>query len=130
VRNNILIAGGGTTAYGVYEENVGGASAEPSVFENNVLSGGGIAWREWVIGSSAQALHTTMANADANWQGAGTVQNNLDANCALDGTYHLTTGSPCIDQGVATEAPATDIDGDDRPLAAGGVGDLGADEHQ
>jgi hypothetical protein len=42
----------------------------------------------------------------------------------LDGTYHLTAGSPARDAGAAVDV-STDIDGDPRPL--GGY-DIGADE--
>ncbi len=36
-----------------------------------------------------------------------------------DGDYHLQDGSPAIDQGTSTGAPATDLDGDARPQGAG-----------
>jgi parallel beta-helix repeat protein len=40
--------------------------------------------------------------------------------------YHLQPGSPLVDQGTIDGAPATDFDGDPRPLG-GGI-DIGADE--
>lgn len=40
-------------------------------------------------------------------------------------TYRLRADSPCIDRGTGTDAPATDIDGDERPRDAV---DIGADE--
>ncbi|MEW6020091.1 MAG: right-handed parallel beta-helix repeat-containing protein, partial [Pseudomonadota bacterium] len=43
------------------------------------------------------------------------------------GDYHLQSGSPAIDRGTATGAPALDIDFDLRPQAAGF--DMGADEY-
>jgi hypothetical protein len=43
-----------------------------------------------------------------------------------DGDYHLKEGAPAVDAGTATNAPATDFEGDARP-AGDGV-DLGADE--
>ncbi len=42
------------------------------------------------------------------------------------GDFHLQSGSPAIDTGVATGAPATDIDGNSRPQGAGF--DIGAYE--
>ena len=41
--------------------------------------------------------------------------------------YHLQSGSPCLDKGTSTDAPARDRDGDTRPAGAGV--DMGADEH-
>jgi hypothetical protein len=39
---------------------------------------------------------------------------------------HLQSGSPCIDAGTCTGAPAVDVDGDPRPTGSGC--DIGADE--
>jgi len=50
---------------------------------------------------------------------------NLTGDPLVNAGGHLTTGSPCINAGTATEAPATDLDGAPRP---NGVPDIGADE--
>jgi parallel beta-helix repeat protein len=42
--------------------------------------------------------------------------------------YHLRPGSPAIDQGTASNAPSTDLDGNPRPSGAGF--DIGAYEYQ
>jgi hypothetical protein len=44
----------------------------------------------------------------------------------MDATWHLQAGSPCIDAGTATEAPAQDMDNQPRPQGA--AVDVGADE--
>jgi photosystem II stability/assembly factor-like uncharacterized protein len=45
----------------------------------------------------------------------------------VDGDYHLALGSPCVDVGTATGAPANDIDDNLRPLGNGF--DMGSDEY-
>ena len=51
---------------------------------------------------------------------------NINADPLLLGDFHLRAGSPCIDAGTCTGAPATDFEGDPRPTGAGC--DMGADE--
>lgn len=36
-----------------------------------------------------------------------------------DGNYHLKAGSPAIDAGTSTDAPATDLEGTNRPVGSG-----------
>ncbi len=72
--------------------------------------------------------------------GLCTDQTGLNGNISADplfadpagGDYHLTTGSPAVDAGQNAGAPATDIDGEARPVDGNGDGvpvvDLGADE--
>ena len=55
-------------------------------------------------------------------------QGNLSGDPLLDATFHLGAGSPCIDKGVVTEAPARDIVGLARPH--GVAMDIGPDEAQ
>jgi len=72
----------------------------------------------------------------SNVQGHGDDAGILDADPLLDGDYHLTAGSPCID--TATEntdvdfpdepSPTLDFDGEPRP--SGGGYDIGHDELQ
>ena len=58
--------------------------------------------------------------------------NDLGGNISADPLFvsrrdeHLTAGSPAVDAGTCTGAPATDFEGDPRP--SGGACDIGADE--
>ena len=54
--------------------------------------------------------------------------NNFSADPKLDASWRLTdlTNNACVDAGTASEAPATDLDGESRPQG-GGI-DVGADE--
>ncbi len=59
-------------------------------------------------------------------QKLGPVSGNISADPSQDSSYHLQTGSPCIDSGTATDAPASDFEGDARPAGQGY--DIGPDE--
>jgi len=124
LRNNIIVgAGTGTstgTDYGFYEEDLSpGRQCRPVLIENNVFSDVDHVARFF---GAPEVLFTSVADADAEpWATA-----NLSADPLLDATHHLSAGSPCIDQGTATDAPSFDRDGDVRPAGAGF--DIGADE--
>ena len=51
----------------------------------------------------------------------------VDPQFASTADLRLSLSSPCIDQGTASGAPATDIDGDARPI--NGMMDMGSDEY-
>jgi hypothetical protein len=120
VRNNIFHPGACTTRYDVEEASAG---ADPRLLQNNDFffqAAGDVLYRDEATTnlttvSGVNALTATMASA------------NISVNPAWNATFHLMVGSPCIDVGVATGAPATDIDGDARPNGAGF--DIGADEY-
>jgi hypothetical protein len=81
-------------------------------------------------------------NADSGpvYGGACTDQTGQNGNISADplfvdpaaGNYHLQQRSPAVDAGLDAGAPATDFDGDPRPLDGNGDGiltvDIGADE--
>jgi hypothetical protein len=58
------------------------------------------------------------------WTGGGTGNINADPRFIGGGNYHLQVGSPCIDKGTSTGAPAADIEGNPRDA----LPDMGAYE--
>jgi predicted outer membrane repeat protein len=76
----------------------------------------------------------TVSYSDVDQAGYAGTNGNISQDPGLDGNYHLTAGSPCIDAGdnTASLLPATDIDGEARKLDGDGNGsavvDMGADE--
>jgi hypothetical protein len=76
----------------------------------------------------------TYSDVQGGYTGTGNINidplfvNPVDAALAptTDGDYHIQWGSPVIDQGTSSGAPADDIDGDSRP--AGDGFDMGSDE--
>jgi hypothetical protein len=129
IRNNILDAGRAKNRFAFYEQENSGNTARtcvPELYDNNdlyfttLINATDNAHRQWT-GAVAQFLATV---TDVNNQAYA--DNNFTAACALDSTFHLAAGSACANAGVATEAPAQDFEGDDRPI--GSDIDVGADE--
>jgi hypothetical protein len=131
IANNILQGGTGLARYGFYEDDQAGArTCAPITYENNDIFFPTMAspptdnaHRQWTSGGVAVPLATV---AEVNLLTYAQYNFTDDPGFTADGTYHLDTGSPCIDQGTPTDAPPTDMDGDARPQG-GGV-DVGADE--
>ncbi|WP_167320865.1 right-handed parallel beta-helix repeat-containing protein [Desulfosudis oleivorans] len=100
-------------------------SAGAQVFLYNAQSG--VVFKNAIIGTGFYKANCTPAVTYCNIDGGYTGEGNIDADPMLTADFHLQEGSPCIDAGTSTGAPATDIDGDTRP-AGSGI-DIGADEH-
>ena len=83
------------------------------------------------IGTNWSAVKSNDRNSIQIWSAvADTVSSAAPLPVAIMPTYHLKPDSPCIDMGRAEDAPATDFDGDARPLQGGDTlaVDIGADE--
>lgn len=115
--NNIFVARGSDSICYVQEDGVIGQSD----YNDFHLTDGA------VLATVNYVPYATLAD----WQGYnGSDSQSLDADpLFLDaeaGDYHLWDGSPCIDAGTNADAPAVDIDGDDRPFNL--QADIGLDE--
>jgi hypothetical protein len=129
VRNNILLGGNANRRHGVFEADVtGNRTNKPEALENNLFwfaattaTTTDVLWHQW-DGSTGTDL-TTLTQVNMATQPTATA--NLNADPMVDATWHLLAGSPCIDAGTATEAPATDMDG---ALRSNGPPDIGPDE--
>ncbi|MBI2388712.1 MAG: hypothetical protein HYV09_03760 [Deltaproteobacteria bacterium] len=122
-RNNVILAGVCSTAYGVLELN---ASADPRIFENNDLFGF----------TSAVVLYRN--ENTTNLPGIGAVNALTDMTVAANvssnplffssSNFHIQAGSPCRNAGTASGAPTYDYDADGRPLES--AHDIGFDEYR
>lgn len=118
IRNDILMGGINQKRYGIYEEQIANKTNKPQALEYNDIFFSALVnrqdayWHQW-DGTVASDVITILAP-------------NLNVDPMLDATWHLQSGSGCIDKGTATEAPAKDRDGDNRPK--NNVVDMGADE--
>lgn len=89
-------------------------TTQNSVFYNNIPNNYEIEDGEPVVVSLGGNLSGDASMSDALTQTND--QNQTDPLFVDPGNldYHLQAGSPCIDKGVATDAPATDLDGNPR----------------
>ena len=120
VRNNVVIGGEGLTRFGVFERDQGGKTCHPDDFDNNDLSDVDVLYRHWDGGSTS--LLATIGEVNA----LSFASNNIDDDPELDGSFHLSNASACIDAGTDFEAPDLDLDNQPRPQGQGV--DIGADE--
>ena len=130
IRNNILAGGKNSIRVGILEADASNnRTNRPEAVENNLFwfapsstTTLDVMWRQW-SGTASNNI-TTIANV--NMATTPVATNNLNANPLADATGHIAAGSPCIDTGIATEMPQTDMDGAARP--SGAANDIGADE--
>jgi hypothetical protein len=129
VRNNILDGGINQNRYGVREDPAAGRTMRPELLENNLF---------WFAAATARIdtmyreISATGTPTDyktitaINMLTRPPSAANVTGDPLLDASWHLMTGSPCIDTGTATEAPPTDFEGEARP--GGAAVDIGHDE--
>jgi hypothetical protein len=118
IRNNVLQGGQNQNRYGIYEDQVPNKTNKPEALEANdfffpALQGRTDSFHHVWNGMAAMDLMSPPAS-------------NIGGDPQLDPTWHIAKTSPCVDKGVATEAPKNDRDGDPRPN--GPAIDIGADE--
>ncbi len=100
-------------------------SYESLTIVNSILWGDTAAANNEISPSPNGTVDITYSDIDGGWTATGNI--NADPLFSASGNYRLGAGSPCIDAGTATGAPADDIDGDTRPQGSGI--DMGADEY-
>lgn len=125
IRNNILAGGISSSRFGVYEDSLLGKTCHPEALDNNDFfldpaDPNEYFYRSW-DGTTPQKLGT-MTAVNMLFGAA----NNFAGDPQVDASFHLASGSVCVDKGTAAEAPAKDMDGEDRPKDGGY--DVGPDE--
>jgi len=117
ITNNTIT---GNTWYGI--RNV---SSSPTITNNIVFSNGVFGIYDYGTGSPLCTYNNFWGNG-TDYVNVTPGIGSISQDPQLDGTYHLTSSSPCIDAG--TDAGVyTDMDGDSRPQGSGF--DIGADEY-
>jgi Putative metal-binding motif len=104
------------------------ANADPSVFENNALASGYLdeGGNYPVYASVGSGPDTRLSAAQVNALTDMTSSGNIDGACYATGSNTLAAGSPCIDAGTPSGAPALDYAGQPRDS----MPDIGSDEYQ
>jgi Putative metal-binding motif len=129
IANNVLVGGVASQRYGVYENQVATRAAHPELLQNNdffiVSATSSDAYYQHWNGSGTLTKVTTIAGVNGLSLG-GPVGGNIEGDPTVDATFHLQTGSICVDAGIATDMPTLDFEGDARPNGA--QNDVGPDE--
>jgi hypothetical protein len=128
--NNIVSGGNNADRYGIREDAPSGRTIHPVFVNNNFFTFSSVFGRDDTvyreIGSSGIPFDYNSVFLFEETSGLPAVKNN-EGDPLLDSSWHISDESPCIDGGSATDAPATDFEGDARPA---GVGvDVGHDEN-
>ncbi len=111
-------------------------AARALTLTNSILEGFGVGV-DYSVSTSNQLAATfndffgNVTNLTVNNLATALGPSNLLVDPLLDGSFHLSPGSPVIDAGTRTNAPARDIDTEPRPMAVLSTRyrmDIGADE--
>lgn len=129
VRNNILDGGLNLNRYGVREDPSQARTTRVELLEANDIWFSALPNRSDTLYRQVTVVGTPIDIKQLevlDQMSTPPASKNLNADPQLSASWHLAATSPCVNAGVATEAPSTDFDGDNRPAA--GLFDIGADE--
>lgn len=131
IGNNILSGGANADRFGIREDAPAGRTIHPAFVNNNLftftfaIGRDDTIYRE--IGSSGFPIDYNAVFLFEGNSGIPAAKND-EGDPLLDASWHIGEGSPCIDGGTTTDAPAMDFEGDGRPHGKGV--DVGHDERQ
>jgi hypothetical protein len=130
VRNNILDGGINMNRYGVREDPAANKTTRVEVLQANDF------WFAAMLPNRSDALYRQIGAGGTpidtksvfllNQNTTPPTSQNINDDPLIDPTWHLVQQSPCVNAGVATEAPALDFEEESRPSS--GVVDIGHDE--
>jgi hypothetical protein len=121
VVNNIVTEAAGNQARAVdirYQSYTGTLTLDHNLYFDQDVTGLRFIDRN-VLGDAASE------SSPGQWQAAGYDQNSANADPKLDSQYHLSAGSPAINNGIPVAGLQYDYDGN---LRSDGLPDMGADE--
>lgn len=99
-----------------------------SEFKNSIMWGNNAPTGKELYLTTGSATTVAYTDVQGGWSGTGNINLNPLFIDPINGDFHLSSGSPCINSGTATGAPSDDIEGNPRPYGLGF--DMGAYEWQ
>ena len=129
IGNNILAGGNNSDRFGIREDAPASRTIHPEFVNNNLFTFSAAIGRDDTIYREMSSGIPFDYDAVFLFEGNSGISaaKNDEGDPLLDGGWHITDGSPCIDTGTATDAPDADFEGDARPVGQGV--DIGHDEH-
>jgi uncharacterized repeat protein (TIGR01451 family) len=132
IQNNTIYKNSASDGGGLYITGTGSPIIRSNIIVNNTANGGGggIYFNDEDGGAPILGYNDVWNNTGGDYSGVNPGAHDISSNPRLvdpvNGNFHITSTSPCINKGDPVNYPPTDFEGDLRPH--GPAPDIGVDE--